>query len=69
MLHTLVLCGDYHHSADIPRSGLEALNDPTFTFDWQTHAQDWSNEQLNHYPVTVLTRANHTSLNLTKRPG
>ena len=60
-MQTLVLCGDYHHRAEVAQEGLEAVTDKTFTFDWLTEASAWSAEKMNAYPLTILTRANHVS--------
>src|SRR5215212_3389137 len=60
-MRTLVLCDDYWHPARTPRTGLGALGDCGFEFDWIEHAGEWSAERMNEYPLVVLTKANNVS--------
>lgn len=59
MIKALVLCDDFWHPAPTPRSGLIALNDAGFTFDWIEDAHEWSAERMSAYPVTILTKSNN----------
>ncbi|MEM7029843.1 MAG: ThuA domain-containing protein [Chloroflexota bacterium] len=60
-MRILVLCGDFHHRAEVAQRGLEAIDSTEFTFDWLTEADSWSAEKMNEYSLTILTRANHRS--------
>lgn len=60
-MQVLVLCDDEWHSARIPRTGLEALKQNDFTFDWIESAHDWSAERMASYPLVILTKSNHVS--------
>lgn len=60
-MQTLVLADDRYHPARIARTGLEALGDCGFTFDWIENGDDWSAERLAAYPVVVLVKANNIS--------
>ena len=60
-MQTLVLCDDKWHPAQVARTGLSALGDCGFTFDWIEHAGDWSAAQMAAYPLTILVKANNVS--------
>jgi type 1 glutamine amidotransferase len=60
-MKTLVLCGDYWHSARVPREGLGVLREVEFTFDWIENADDWSPERMAAYPLVILTKSNNVS--------
>jgi uncharacterized protein len=60
-MHILVLSDDYWHPARVPRSGLGALKDSSFSFDWIENAAEWSAEQMAKYPLTILTKSNNVS--------
>ncbi len=60
-MRVLVLCDDRWHPAHIVRDGLEPLHGEEFTFDWIESVADWSAEQLDTYPVVVLSKANNVS--------
>ena len=60
-MQTLVLCDDARHPARVPREGLSLLKDQGFIFDWIEDARDWSAEQMQVYPLVVLTKSNHIS--------
>lgn len=60
-MRILVICDDPYHPARVPRAGLAPLAAAGFTLDWIEHASEWSAAQLNDYPITILTKANHVS--------
>lgn len=60
-MHTLVLCGDFHHPVETTRRGLEALGNCGFTFDWLHEAPDWSPAKMNDYSLVIFGKANHMS--------
>lgn len=60
-MQTLVLADDRYHPAHIARTGLGALRDCGFTFDWIENAADWSAERMAAYPLVVLVKANNVS--------
>ena len=60
-MQTLVLADDRYHPARIARTGLGALGDCGFTFDWIENGEDWSTERLTAYPLVVLVKANNIS--------
>jgi type 1 glutamine amidotransferase len=61
MKSVLVLCDDKWHPATTPRTGLGALPNHDFTFDWIEHAHDWSAERMATYPLVILTKSNNVS--------
>lgn len=60
-MRTLVLCGDRWHPARTARSGLEALGDRGFEFDWIENAGEWSAERMAKYPLAVMAKSNDVS--------
>ncbi len=60
-MQTLVLADDRYHPAHVARTGLGALGDCGFTFDWIENAGDWSAERMAAYPLTILVKANNVS--------
>lgn len=60
-MQILVLTDDRHHPARIARTGLGALDDSGFTFDWIEDAGEWSAARMAVYPVVVLVKANNVS--------
>jgi len=60
-MQTLVLADDRYHPAQVARTGLGALGDCGFTFDWIENAGDWSAERMAAYPLTILVKANNVS--------
>ena len=61
MKPVLVLCDDRWHPAATPRTGLGALPDNEFAFDWIENAHDWSAERMATYPLVILTKSNNVS--------
>ena len=66
-MRTLVLCDDKYHPAALTRDGLAAL-ESDYSFDWLEDANNWSAEQLNHYPLSFSPKPT-TSLKQMKDPG
>jgi uncharacterized protein len=60
-IRTLVICGDRWHPPQIPRTGLGALAEAGFAFDWLEEVTQWSPERMARYPLTVLVKANNVS--------
>lgn len=60
-IRTLVICGDRWHPPQIPRTGLDALGESGFAFDWVEEIDGWSPERMAPYPLTVLVKANNIS--------
>jgi type 1 glutamine amidotransferase len=60
-MRVLVLCDDYWHPARTARTGLGALGEADFVFDWIEHAGEWSAERMAEYPLVLLTKANNVS--------
>ncbi|PKN94823.1 MAG: hypothetical protein CVU44_03185 [Chloroflexi bacterium HGW-Chloroflexi-6] len=60
-MQTLVLCDDYWHPARVPQTGLGALKEHPFTFDWIENARDWSAERMAAYPLVILAKSNNIS--------
>jgi type 1 glutamine amidotransferase len=60
-MRTLVLCDDFWHPARVPRSGLEAIGESGFEFDWLEDAGAWSAARMAEYPLVVLTKSNNIS--------
>lgn len=60
-MHTLVICDDKWHPAATPRTGLGALGDCGFEFDWIENAHEWSAVRMAEYPLVVLTKSNNVS--------
>lgn len=58
---TLVLCDDRWHPAQIPRTGLRALKEFEFTFEWIENARDLSLEQMMKFSLVILTKSNNIS--------
>jgi type 1 glutamine amidotransferase len=57
----LVICDDPWHPARTPRAGLAPLAGHGVSFDWIEYAGEWSAERMAAYPLTILTKSNHTS--------
>ncbi|MCB0084824.1 MAG: ThuA domain-containing protein [Caldilineaceae bacterium] len=57
----LVLCDDYWHPAKTPRTGLDALPQMDFTFDWIENAYEWSASRMANYSTVILTKSNNVS--------
>lgn len=67
MQSVLVLCDDKWHPAATARTGLGALHDQPFTFDWIENAHEWSAERMATYGVVLLTKSNNvTATDTTK---
>jgi type 1 glutamine amidotransferase len=60
-MRTLVLCDDCWHPARTVRTGLGALGDCGFEFDWVESATEWSAERMAGYPLVVMSKANNVS--------
>jgi uncharacterized protein len=60
-MRVLVLCDDYWHPARTARTGLGALGESDFVFDWIEHAGEWSAKRMAEYPLVLLTKANNVS--------
>ncbi|MBN1400403.1 MAG: ThuA domain-containing protein [Anaerolineae bacterium] len=60
-MQVLVLCDDHDHPSSRVRSGLEALGDHEFHFDFIEDATEWSAERMRRYPVVLLAKSNHVS--------
>jgi uncharacterized protein len=60
-VRALVLCDDKWHPAAIPRTGLAALGEMDYSFEWIENAGDWSAERMAGYPLTLLVKANNRS--------
>jgi type 1 glutamine amidotransferase len=63
----LVLCDDTWHPAEIVRSGLDALGDGDFDFEFLEDGRAWSAERMTEFPLVILAKANITSSKI-KRP-
>lgn len=61
MTPILVLCDDQWHPAAVARTGLAALGNGEFSFDWIEDAGDWSAQRMAGYRLTVLVKANNVS--------
>jgi type 1 glutamine amidotransferase len=62
----LVLCGDTWHPTDTVRSGLAALNDCGFHFEFLDDSTAWSATRMNEFPLTILAKANITSADMER---
>ena len=60
-MQILVLADDPPHPAQIARTGLGALGDHDFHFDWIEDGNAPITNHLSAYPVVVLVKANHIS--------
>ena len=60
-MKTLVLCDDVPHPGEMVRTGLKALGDCGFEFDWIEEVGDWSTELMAGYPLVVFAKANNAS--------
>lgn len=60
-MKVLVLCDDKYHPAQTVRQGLAGLEKAGYELDWIEDAHHWRAEQLSAYPVTILSKSNHTS--------
>lgn len=60
-MRVLVLSDDPWHPAQIARTGLAALGECGFTFDWIEQAGEWSASRMATYPLVVLVKANNVS--------
>lgn len=60
-MRVLVLCDDKYHPAQTVRQGLAGLEKVGYELDWIEDARNWRAGQLSAYPVTILSKSNHTS--------
>ena len=60
-MKVLVLCDDRWHPAVTPRTGLAALGDCGFEFDWIEIANEWSAARMAAYRLVLLTKSNNVS--------
>jgi type 1 glutamine amidotransferase len=60
-LRALVLCDDQWHPAADVRRGLDALAESSFDFEFAVSGSGWFAEQLRHFPLVVVAKANHVS--------
>ncbi|MFN8444676.1 MAG: ThuA domain-containing protein [Caldilineaceae bacterium] len=60
-MKVLVLCDDRWHPALTPRTGLAALGDCGFEFDWIENANEWSATRMVTYQLVLLTKSNNVS--------
>lgn len=66
-MQILVLADDPPHPAQIAHTGLGALGDDDFRFDWIEDGNAPITDHLSAYPVVVLVKANHISA-INKQP-
>src|SRR5690349_10429500 len=57
----LVLCGDRWHPAETIQRGLEPIEGALFTLEFIENTQDWSEERMMKYDLTILTKSNNVS--------
>lgn len=60
-MRVLVLCGDYWHPASVVREGLTPLEEKGFTFDYVEDASAWAPDQMQDYPVVMVSKSNNVS--------
>ena len=60
-MHTLVLCDDRWHSAHTVRTGLDALRNNGYEFDYIENADDWTAKRMAVHPLVVLSKSNNVS--------
>lgn len=60
-MRTMVVCDDYYHPAQTPRSGLQPLAERGWEFDWIEDTGDWSTERMNQCSAVILTKTNEVS--------
>jgi type 1 glutamine amidotransferase len=57
----LILCDDKYHPAQTVRAGLAYLEDAGYEMVWIEDARNFAPEDLDTYPVTVLSKSNNIS--------
>lgn len=60
-MRTLVICDDSAHPTTLTREGLGGLGDCDHEFEWQEDPGQWSEEQMNEFPLVIFSKANNTS--------
>jgi transposase-like protein len=60
-MRTLVLCDDAAHPASLTRDGLGGLGECGYEFVWQEDPSEWSAEEMNGYPLVIVSKANNRS--------
>ncbi len=61
-MNILVLCGDAWHQPEVAQKGLSALAGRDFKFDWIEDTRGWTAENLNSYPLVILTKSDNASV-------
>lgn len=58
-VRTLVLCDDAWHPANLVKSGLRALQEARFAFEFIGNNAQWSPEVISQFPLVIVAKANH----------
>jgi hypothetical protein len=61
-IRTPVCCGDVWHPSETIRSGLGALGDCSFAFEFLENSAPWSVARIVDYALRILARTNVTAL-------
>ena len=65
-MKVLVLCDDHWHPASTVKGGLAPLEELGYSFEYIEDAMNWSAEEMEKYPVVILSKSNNISSTDTK---